>query len=311
MEKSEIEALRLRVSCAAALENAGFALDRRESSRRAMKYRREAEIIIVNHEGMGWFDPLSDAKGDIFSLVAHLHGGTFREAFEQVADLVGFDTTEPEWQRPPRETEIDLSVADRWRTRRKPWPGSATWRYLREERSLADFSIRAAIRQDRLREGPHGSMWAAHTDDAGVVTGWEERGPEWRGLSKGGAKTLFRVGQLDGLRVCVTEAAIDAMSLAELEGVRAGSLYVSTGGGWSPATETAIRNLARRGGMQLVAATDNDPQGETYAARIRQIAVDEGADWLRLKPPEQDWNKVLKIQRMTSARTMRPRAIKR
>ena len=37
-------------------------------------------------------------------------------------------------------------------------------------------------------------MWAAHTDAAGIVTGWEERGPEWRGFATGGAKVLFRLG---------------------------------------------------------------------------------------------------------------------
>lgn len=297
MEKSDIEELRRRVSCAVVLEAAGFALDMRESSRRAMKYRRAAEIVIVNHEGLGWFDPLSDAKGDVFTLVERLHGGTFPEVLARAAELVGFVSSEPQWQRPRRETDVEATIADRWRTRRKPWPGSATWRYLRNERWLPDFRIRMAIRQDRLREGPHGSMWAAHTDDAGTVTGWEERGPEWQGFSTGGAKTLFRLGDLAGLRVCVTEAAIDAMSLAELEGPREGSVYVSTGGGWSPTTEAALHGLAGQGGALLVAATDNDPQGEVYADRVREIADASGADWLRLRPTEQDWNKVLKVHR--------------
>ena len=52
--------------CAAVLEQAGFAVDRKESTRRAVKYRRGDDIIIVIHEGKGWFDPLSDAKGDVF-----------------------------------------------------------------------------------------------------------------------------------------------------------------------------------------------------------------------------------------------------
>ena len=50
MEKHQIEDLRGRVTCAAVLEAAGFALDPRESTRRALKYRRAAEIVIVTHE---------------------------------------------------------------------------------------------------------------------------------------------------------------------------------------------------------------------------------------------------------------------
>ena len=89
-------------------------------------------------------------------------------------------------------------------------------------------------------------MWAAHSDSVGVITGWEERGPSWRGFATGGAKELFRLGAADCLRICVTEAAVDAMSLAALEELRDDTLYISTGGGWAPATEDAIRALAGR-----------------------------------------------------------------
>lgn len=56
-ERREIEGLREAVSCAAVLEEAGFAVDAKESTRRAVKFRRSSEIVIVTHEGRGWFDP--------------------------------------------------------------------------------------------------------------------------------------------------------------------------------------------------------------------------------------------------------------
>lgn len=294
MERQQLEGLRERVLCAAVLEQAGFAIDLKESTRRAIKYRRDAEIVIVIHEGRGWFDPLSDAKGDVFSLVQHVEGLSFVEALGHVASLVGSIAKSPVWTRPTRETEPAVSISDRWRARRKPWPGSATWRYLHDKRSVADAVIRAAIQQDLLREGPRGSMWAAHVDDHRAITGWEERGPDWRGFSTGGSKVLFRFGPPDALRLCVTEAAIDAMSLAAVEGSREGSLYLSTGGGWSPATDAAVRTLAGRSGAQLVAATDANDQGETFAGRLRDIADAAGCDWLRLMPPAEDWNDALK-----------------
>lgn len=96
---------------------------------------------------------------------------------------------------------------------------------------LPPHTLTAAISQNLLREGPFGSMWAAHTNDVGVIAGWEERGPQWRGFSTGGTKILFRLGGSAASRLCVTEAAIDAMSLAAFEGLRDGTLYLSTGGG--------------------------------------------------------------------------------
>ncbi|MBB5538816.1 DUF3991 and toprim domain-containing protein [Rhizobium giardinii] len=294
MEQNELNDLRGRVSCAAALEGAGYAIDIKESTRRAVKYRRGAGIVIVIHEGKGWFDPLSEAKGDVFSLMGHLHGVGFVEAKTLVARLVGYEPREPVWNRPLRPSEHARDIGERWQARAKPWSSSATWRYLRDARFLPDAALRAAIRQDLLREGPRGSMWAAHLNDRGQVTGWEERGPDWRGFSTGGSKLLFRLGPRDALRLCVTEAAIDAMSLAALEGLRDGSLYLSTGGGWSPATEAAVRALAARPGAQIVAATDANAQGEAFAGRLREVAEKEGCDWFRLKPPANDWNDALR-----------------
>lgn len=296
MEKEKLEELRYRVPCAAVLEQAGFAIDVKESTRKALKYRRGAEIVIVIHGGRGWFDPLSDAKGDVFGLAEHLDGVTFVEALDRVANLIGVIAADPVWSRPAGKHVHNSSVPERWATRRRPWQGSMTWRYLRTERCLPATIIREAIYNDVLREGPYGSMWAAHIDDDGAVSGWEERGPDWRGFSTGGSKILFRLGSPVATRLCVTEAAIDAMSLAAFEGLRQGSVYLSTGGGWAPATEAAVRKLAARPGAVLVAATDSNSQGETFAGRLRDIANEVGCDWLRLKPPSEDWNEALKAR---------------
>jgi hypothetical protein len=293
MERSELDELKEKVCCAAVLEREGFALDVKESTRKAMKYRRDTAIIIVIHEGKGWFDPLSDGKGDIFNLVEHLKHVPFIEAMHHVAELVGFVPSQRVWQREARDREPDLSIAERWQARRKPWRGSATWRYLRDTRHLPETVIRTAIAAGLMREGPHGSMWAAHSDAGGAVTGWEERGPDWRGFATGGAKDLFRFGRADASRLCVTEAAIDAMSLAALEGLRADTLYLSTGGGWSSATAEAIVGIAAMPGAHLVAATDNNVQGETYAGRLFAIAEATGCGVERLRPALDDWNAVV------------------
>ncbi|QPC95917.1 DUF3991 domain-containing protein [Mesorhizobium sp. INR15] len=167
MEKNEVEELRGRVQCAAVLEKAGFAIDLKESTRKAVKYRRGEDMIIVIHDGKGWFDARSDVKGDVFSLVEHLDDIGFAEVLQRVSELIGLVPREAVWTRQPREREPVLGIPGRWRARRKPWRGSMSWRYLHDERGLPETVLRAAIQEDRLREGPRGSMWAAHVDDDG------------------------------------------------------------------------------------------------------------------------------------------------
>ncbi len=293
MKREKIRELKEKVNCGALLERAGFAVDVKESTRRAVKFRRDGEIVIVTHEGKGWFDPFSDDKGDIFTLVRRLDRVGFVEGVQSVASLVGLQTSDPVWAKVSQDRPTTASLADRWSVRRVPWRGSQTWRYLSGARFLPSGVLRMAITHEQLREGPHGSMWAAHTDDAGIVCGWEERGPQWRGFSAGGSKTLFHFGARDALRLCVTEAAIDAMSLAALEDIHYGSQYLSTGGGWSPLTDAALRTLASRPGVTLVAATDANDQGDTYAERLRFLAENVGCTWQRLRPTADDWNEVL------------------
>lgn len=291
MERQKLESLRARVTCAAVLQRAGFVLDISESSRRALKYRRRGEIVIVTHGGAGWFDPLSDKKGDVFSLVGLLEGKSFVQAVERLSVLEGIADL-PAALAAPAGKRIAGSVAQRWSVRSPLSEGSPAYRYLVETRLLRPAVLHRAVEQDGIRQGPYGSAWFRHEDmDSFTVCGWEERGPTWRGFSTGGAKTLFRMGSITAGRVCITEAAIDALSLASLEQARADTLYASTGGGWSAATVAVIARLAGQG--LLVAATDADPQGEAYADRLRQIAASAGAGFQRLRPKATDWNEEL------------------
>ncbi len=298
MERKYLEELRDKVSCGAVLENDGWKIDRKESSKGAVKYRRGVgEIVIVTHHGKGWFDPMSEAKGDVFGLSKHLGNFGFVEALERVGELVGFATSQPVWKKPCRERNIS-SVTTRWNARLRVKPGSATWRYLNEERRIPQHILHRANAQDCIREGPFGSLWAAHRDASGLVTGWEERGPQWRGFATGGSKRLFHFGEASPTRLCVTEAAIDALSLAALETAQsansAKTLYVSTGGGWSPNTDAMLRRFAQTPGLHLISATDRNRQGETYAGRLRLIADEAGCRFSRLLPDHEDWNEDLK-----------------
>ena len=81
MRDDELTDLRARVDCRAVLERAGWTLDEQESTRGAAKYRHGAgRIVIVTHEGRGWFDPVNGGKGDMLALAQLVWGGTLGHA---------------------------------------------------------------------------------------------------------------------------------------------------------------------------------------------------------------------------------------
>ena len=303
---TELDQLRAGVSCAALLERLQpiWLLDKEGSTAKCLKYRRGAgEVLIVNHDGRGWWDPMSDARGDVFSLTQHLDPGlNFGQVRKLLRGMVGLKPSHPELERKPGKPEKPVvPVAQLWARRRRLSRGSATWRYLTGERAIPAGVLAAADLFDAVREGPRGSAWFAHCDHAGALTGIDMRGPDWRGFSKQSDKSLFRLpggtGRLARLAVC--EAPIDALSLAALEGLRADTLYLATTGGMGPLTlsclDALLRGLAGQPDTVLVAATDADGAGERHAQRLAERAQAAGVRWERLVPTgkHNDWNNVL------------------
>ena len=82
------------------------------------------------------------------------------------------------------------------------------WRYLTEIRCLPETILKAAAAADAVREGPYASAWFAHRDHGGALTGFEMRGPEFRGFAEDGGKTLFRFGGGTGPFARVALAAL-------------------------------------------------------------------------------------------------------
>ena len=305
-QDAEIERLKAEVNCAALLERLPpvWRLDRTESTRRSLKYRRgEGAILIVNHDGRGWWDPLSEAKGDIFSLVQHLDPNlTFGEARRLLRAFAGIAPSYPEALRTRRTRVPAIPIALRWDRRRPLSQGSSAWIYFAEQRRLPERILMVALATDVIREGPRGSAWFAHRDGAARLTGIEMRGPDWRTFSAGGDKTLFRLlggsGRLS--RVAICESAIDALSLAAIERVRRDTLYVATAGGMGPATIAALQQLLRglstKGFGMLIAATDADTAGRRYAARMEGMATKASVRFDAILPPDglNDWNDALR-----------------
>ena len=305
-EPEEIARLKAAVHCAIVLERATppWRLDRRASTSAALKYRRgPGEILIVNHGGRGWWDPMHPAaKGDVFNLVQHLEPGlsfgAVRQLLRALAGITPGSTSElhRRARQPPR-----LPVAERWAMAPPLTVGSAVWRYLTETRGLPGRILHLATRHDLIREGPRGSAWFAHRDQEGRLAGIEMRGPRWRGMAAGSDKTLFHLpgGSMSAPRLAVVEAPIDALSLAALEGPRADTLYLATTGGIGPGTVAALEALLAERTMapaaELVAATDADVAGDRHAAFLAGLAEAVAVRSARLRPLHgiKDWNELL------------------
>jgi len=282
----EIGELRARVDCRTVLERAGWEFDKAESTRRAAKYRAGAgRIVIVTHEGRGWFDPLNEKRGDVLARAQHVWGGNLGHARQRLRPLAGIaPSLRPSEAKPPPAFD-----AGAWRKAPAVRPGSAGWRYLTAERGLPGPSVARAAAEGQLREGILGTCWGAHADAEGAVVGWEMRGPRYKGFVAGGTKALFAVGAPRPERLVVCEGMIDALSLATLEGWRDGTLYASTGGGWRDGALAALRTRLAPG-SQLVAATDRGEGGERLADRLAAFAREHGVAFERLLPASKDWN---------------------
>lgn len=304
-DAGEVDLLRRTVSCALILEREGWHVDSAESSRRAVKYRRgSGEILIVTHDDKGWWNPLGEEKGDCFSLIQFLHPdrnfGQVRQALRAIAGIAPSGPVAVAGSTPNRIVAISPLI--RWQAKPALRPSTKAWGYLARERHLPAAILAAAAAQDCIRAGGFGCAWFAHRDHEGGLTGIEARAPGYRGVLCGGQKSLFRFTPVGTTgcpqRVAVTEAPIDALSLAVLEPDRTDTIYVATTGGLGPGTVTALSQLVGElgsAGGTLVVATDADAAGDHHAARIETTIASIAVTVERLRPlgAAKDWNEVL------------------
>lgn len=289
----EIDELRRRVDCRVLLEIAGWSLDGRTSTTRAAKYFKEIspaakEIVIVTHGGRGWFDAQDGKKGDVFALAQYLWKENFGQVRRRLRPLAGLEPKLAGITATKPGEPIDAPEV--WASRQPPKPGSPAWGYMLRDRALPAATLERALRAGILREGVYGTVWAAHRNAAGEVIGWEMRGPQWKGFSKGGTKGLCWIGRMaTARRVCVAEAWIDMLSLATLEGWPEGTVYASTGGGYGPLTAEILAAVVPRT-ARLVAASDTGRGGDLLAKRLQDLAASCGLGYGRRIPLDKDWN---------------------
>ena len=141
-----------------------------------LQHRRgKGEIVIINHDGRGWWDPLSDRKGDIFTLIRLLDPGlNFGEARRRLRGFMGIVPAFPEAPahgehgRPTCLSPSGGRDAAVCHLDRRPGATSLI------SGGLPETILVSARAADAVREASRGSAgWFAHRDGAGRLTGIE------------------------------------------------------------------------------------------------------------------------------------------
>jgi hypothetical protein len=153
------------------------------------KYRRGAgEILIINHDGHGWWDPLSSAKGDVFDLVQHLDPNlNFGQVCKELRRLIGVAPAFPEVLRPSLSDAPDRPVADRWKRRLRLRPGSAASHSGFDPNGRGRGRHRAGWFVPQRLVRPSRRRWKRQSR--------RDPRPGYKGSLRGGTKTLFRFGR--------------------------------------------------------------------------------------------------------------------
>ena len=270
----------------------GFALDRKESSRSSLVMRHgdgDKIVIATGEDGHGvFFSVHSEASGSVVDFVMHRQQCNLGRARVHLRSLApsSFPTAPRQTIPTPRPIPRDrAALVVQWH-RCLPYQG----RYL-ESRGLNAAALEAAA--DRLRTDERGNVLFRH-DDRDGLTGWEVKNRGFTGFAGGGIKALFAVRagyppRTAPPRVVIAESALDVLSFWQLN--PAPALLLSFGGNFTTEQEDLLRHvLTKHPSAEVLTATDDDDQGDRYAAKIAAMRPDA----LRARPPAEDWNETLK-----------------
>ena len=299
MGDAELEKFKTEINLAELASSYGYELVRKESSRSSlvMKHPDGDKIVVATGtDGHGIFFSIHDEKmrGSVIDFVKwreNVNLGYARQTLRKwIADPASFFPTaqKPSLTRPVAIAQDSTARHAEWLRMRAY---RATGRGYLEKRGLTPETIRTF--SERIGVDGRGNICFRH-DDLHSVTGWEVKNTAFTGFSGGSRKALWgcKVGypqKEPSPLVIVTESAIDAMSYYQLHPQP--GFYLSFAGSMSPEQHELLKYVLNRyQAARIVAATDNDPQGEKFAEVIRSIRPDAER---AASPVGKDWNDAL------------------
>lgn len=301
----ELDDFKTRINLTEYAAARGYQLDRRESSRNSavMRHPDGDKVIVARDLDGHWIYFSIRDEGDhgtIVDFVLNRTGETLGAVRKELRPWIG---ESPERPRAPIRTwvpEIEPSTKDLARViaafgRMRP---VSRHPYL-EGRGIPPATLADRRFERRIFTDARRNAVFPHYNRSGL-SGFEIKNRGFTGFARGGEKGLWISGGPRGAcRLVIAETAIDALSHAALFPDPL-ARYASTAGKMNPDQPDLI--AAALEGLpevrELVAATDNDPDGRKLAGQLEEIALESGRGF-RAHAPEgegADWNDALKAR---------------
>ncbi|MGH2478353.1 MAG: toprim domain-containing protein [Ktedonobacteraceae bacterium] len=286
---SELETMKREINIADVAADYGYSLDKRGSCRASLLMRNEAQaskIVIATSATDGhsiFFEVHGAAAGSVLDFVMWQSGLNLGHARKLLRERLHAPASTPRLFKPVPTTISTARLYADWQAFASYAPG-----YL-EQRGVTQETI--ALFASEVRTDQRGNTVFRHRDRLSHLCGWEVKNAGFTGFSTGGQKGLFlKLVGTPGTppnTIIVAESAIDAMSFCQIQGLD--GLYVSFAGGLSEIQiQQLAQTLARYPAAHVQIATDNDDQGEIYAALLCNLRPDAH----RARPAAKDWNEM-------------------
>jgi hypothetical protein len=252
---------------------------RRDRADKAKWHTGRGVISVTGAKFMNW--NRSVGGGGAIDLAMHLGDFRFREALEWLSqNFPAHDPSDPSQvpQRPlllpPRDDRKLLAVR----------------RYLYDHRRLPAALVEPLIAVGSVYADTKGNAVFLLLGEEDAPVGAEIRGTAynipWRGMAPGSRKDLgyFSVPVLEPATIILCESAIDAVSCLALN---YRTLCISTAGARpNPLWLASVL----QSGKPVYCGFDADPTGDEMARAM----IETHSTVTRLRPPQKDWNEVLK-----------------
>ena len=293
---TEIERFKTEIDLARYLESQGWQKDKYASCRSSAVLMNGQDKIVVGRQRGNFVYKNTKVEGDQGSIIDYIQRrqglnmgqvrkflrpalkGDFKPLHDWKAPAYAVDQAQACWVRGQEVFDFD---------------------YLKG-RGIDPATVQAynsAIRQDPATK----DLYFLHHGQQGF-SGYEIKKPDNTGrFSAGGEKTFFplqRAGAGTVSRVVVTETALDALSYAQVEGMRKDTAYVSMAGNPSEDQLSQLRALCGQHRVQsVVLAHDKDKGGDQQAERCQDVLRGAQAKVTRDTPAAgKDWNELLQFK---------------
>jgi hypothetical protein len=307
----ELNELKASVNLVEYAAGQGYWVDKAKSSKRTtvMRHDNDDKIVIYHQTKYWWYFSARDArdKGTIIDFIQNRQGLNLGQVKSRLRDWLGH----PQPERVDRKYKDlnagkrDVQAVQRYIQSTKPISDTE---YL-ESRHIGPDTIFGPRFDGTIKQDRRGNTVFLHRNCQGLC-GAELKNHGFTGCPKDSVKGVWHSNlKADDNRLILCEAGIDNLSYHILHG-KDRDRHISTAGNFSAEQQKIVKLAIEKmpSGSHIVAAFDNDNQGEKYAQTIAGMVPDD-KQYHRHSPVNKDWNDDLKTMYESNKRqsfTQRP-----